>query len=718
MAKKKVLINLLFVLTICVKPLIADEGMWLPLLLNEQKIEDMQAKGFKLTAEDVFSMNQSSLKDAVVRFGRGCTGELISDKGLLITNHHCGYGQIQSHSSLEHDYLTDGFWAMSQEEELANPGLEVRFLDRIEDVTEKVLSNIDEDFTELQRSDSISKRIKKLVDEQVGNNPFKYANIEAFFYGNQYFMFVYDVYKDVRLVGAPPSSIGKFGGDTDNWMWPRHTGDFSLFRVYANTDNEPAVYSEENIPYKPKKHLEISLKGVKEGDFTMVYGFPGRTERYLASHEVDYLMNQEYPERIKLRDYRLLVMQKAMDENPEVRIKYSAKYARTSNAWKKWQGVIRGLNRLNAVETKKESEEKFIGWAEPDHKEYSDIIDELGKIYADYNTYSFFTAYWYELFYGSEIMKLANGFGQFVEVYQKNPEMAKARYLPSMKSRIESFHKDYYPPIDKDITAFMLESFKTNMESKFYPEVFELINKKYKGDFEKYMDYVFKKSIFFNKNEALSLLDNIDKKRLKTLKKDPAIQLTESFYTIYVQKVYPFMKPYNTTLDSLYRKYTEGLQKMYPDSIFSSDANGTLRITYGKVSSYMPRDAVHYEISTTLEGVIEKINPEIYDYDVPQKLIDLYKSKDYGKYGEDKTMSVCFIASNHTSGGNSGSPVINAEGQLIGVNFDRNWEGTMSDIMYDPSQCRNISLDIRYALFIIDKFAGASYLIDEMSLVE
>ncbi len=718
MSKFKFIVILCVVSSVSVKSLRADEGMWLPLLLNEQKIEDMQKKGFKLTAEDVFSMNQSSLKDAVVRFGGGCTGELISDKGLLITNHHCGYGQIQRHSSIEHDYLTDGFWAMSQKDELVNPGLEVRFLDKIIDVTDEVLKNIGDDFSEYQRSDSISNKIKELVNIEIGNNPFKFADIQPFFYGNQYFMFVYDIYKDVRLVGAPPSSIGKFGGDTDNWIWPRHTGDFSLFRIYANKNNEPAEYSEDNIPYTPKKSFEIALDGVKDGEFTMVYGFPGRTQRYLASYEVDYLLNKEYPQRIKLRDYRLKVMQQAMDENPEVRIKYSAKYAGTSNAWKKWQGVIRGLNRLDAVEVKKSNEKKFISWAELNHKEYKGIINEFENVYKDYNIYSFFVANWSELFSGSEILALAYGFEQFVETYHTNPEMAKTRFIPVLKGRLESFYKDYHQPIDKDITAYMLASFNNDVENRFHPEIYNLVEKKFKDDFEKYTEYLFNKTIFLDQSKTLSLLNNFDDNALKTLEKDPVLQLTSSFYDAYIQKVYGYLSPFDNTLDSLYRKYTDALQKMYPDSIFSPDANSTLRITFGSVSDYTPRDAVNYEINTTLKGVIEKINPEIYDYNVPQRLIDLYNNKDYGRYGKDQTMPVCFIASNHTSGGNSGSPVLNSKGQLIGVNFDRNWEGTMSDIMYDPSQCRNISLDIRYALFLIDKFAGASYLIDEMKLVD
>ncbi len=717
---KKVIILSCIFCSLVLQNVKADEGMWIPLLLQKYNIKDMQKEGFKLTAEDIYSINKASLKDAVMIFGRGCTGELISDQGLLITNHHCGYGAIQSHSSVEHDYLTNGYWAMNKSEELVNRELTVTFLVRIKDVTKDVLKNVENNMSEDARYSLIQKNIDKIEKTELEGTHYD-AVTKPFYYGNEYYMFVYEVYKDIRLVGAPPSAIGKFGGDTDNWMWPRHTGDFSIFRIYANKDNKPAEYSPNNVPYKPKKYLPISLKGVKKNDFTMVMGYPGSTEQFLTSDGVRQITEVQNPNRKALRDIRLKIMNEYMQKNTSTRIKYSAKYAYTSNSWKRWQGENRGLKRLNAIEKKENLENDFSLWVSQNknrQSEYGNIIDEFKNVYKDINEFVVARDYFLEVVYPVEIVKFAASTGGLLKYSNKDKETDISNKTNSLLKYSEAFYKDYERNIDKDICVKLLPKYSENVNEKYFPELINVINNKYGGDYSSYVENVFYNSIFADSSKINNLLRTYTIEDTSLILNDPAYILYKEFYNVYKNNVKPKYYILNDKLDSLYRIYVRGLRKMQEDKLFYPDANFTMRVAYGKVDGFVPKDAVDYNYYTTLEGVINKDNPEIYDYNVPERLKELYNTKDYGEYGEDGEMHVCFIASNHTSGGNSGSPVLNAEGQLIGVNFDRNWEGTMSDIMYDPEMCRNITLDIRYALFLIDKFAGASHLIDEMTLIK
>ncbi len=712
---KKYLLLTLFIAKL-ILPSFADEGMWIPLLLKKYNYEDMKKKGFKLTADDIYSINHASMKDAIVLFGRGCTGELISDEGLLITNHHCGYSSIQHHSSVEHDYLTNGFWAKNKDEELPNEGLTVTFLVRMEDVTDKVLEGVNDNMSQEEQDKKINANIEKIKSEAVKGTKYE-AVLKPFFNGNAYYLFINKVYRDIRLVGAPPSAIGKFGGDTDNWMWPRHTGDFSLFRIYADENNEPADYSPNNKPYKPKKSFAISLKGYKEGDFTMVFGYPGRTSEYLSSYAVKNIMNVINPNRIKIRDEILDVIKADMEISPKIRIQYSAKSARVANAWKKWIGQNRGLKRLNAIEKKQEFEKELTNWINKDEKrkaEYGNILPQYKKLYEQKAPLDFIENYMFEAIFGIEAVNFA---WKFTKLEKITDQDALNIQIEKLKKSTESFFKDYNMPTDKKLFTLMYQLYNDSVSEEYYTEINKIVNKKYKSDFAKYADKIYAKSIFTNKDRMLKFLNNFD---LKKMQKDPIYSSTKELVNIYREKVGALSYSINEELKSLDKKYMKAIMEYEKGKrILYPDANLTMRVTYGNIKTYEPRDGVIYKYYTTLDGVIAKDNPDIYDYRVPQRLKELYKSKDYGQYADaDGTIHTCFLASNHTTGGNSGSPVINANGELIGVNFDRNWEGTMSDIMYDPDQCRNISLDIRYALFIIDKFAGAKNLINEMNIVK
>ncbi|MGM0567242.1 MAG: S46 family peptidase [Bacteroidota bacterium] len=718
----KKIISVFILLLIFSAQSIAKEGMWIPSLLNQFVEKDMRDMGMRLTAEDIYSINQASLKDAIVIFGGGCTGEVVSEKGLLLTNHHCGYGVIQSHSSVEHDYLTDGFWAMNLEEELPNPGLSATFLIRIEDVTDKVLADVSSDMTEKQRKDAVNKVIEQLTSEAEEENHYN-AVIKPFYYGNEYYMFVYEEFKDVRLVGAPPSNIGKFGGDTDNWMWPRHTGDFSVFRIYADEENKPAEYSEDNVPYKPKKSLKISLDGAKKDDFTFVFGYPGSTEQYLPSFAIENKIEEVNPIRIDMRTERLDIMDRYMQKDQKTRIQYSAKYAGTSNGWKKWQGENRGIKRMDAIERKKHLEKHFTEWASMDadrEEKYSNLISEFEEIYNDLEPYSRARAYLVEAIYGIEIVRFARNFNKLIELSdEEEPDEKKIQdEIESLKKKTKNYFKNYHASIDREITAKMMDMYFHNLEYNLQPDFMQQIIANYDGDFSAYANALFDDTFMHSEESVLDFLDGYKTRKAKKIKKDPAHKLSTALFDHYIQNISPATSQWNTDLDSLQRIYIRGLKKYQKTKQFYPDANFTLRVTYGKVDGYEPRDGVEYEHFTTLKGVMEKEDPEVYDYVVEDKLKDLFKTKDYGDYAaDDGKMHVCFIASNHTSGGNSGSPVLNADGHLIGLNFDRNWEGTMSDLMYDPDMCRNITLDIRYALFIIDKFAGAGHLVDEMNIV-
>jgi len=708
--------------------LFAHEGMWLPILLKKYNIEQMQKDGFKLTAEDIYDVNQASLKDAVVGFVRlsspfhhFCTGEVISEQGLFLTNHHCGYHAIQAHSSLEHDYLTDGFWAMSKEEELPDEGIGVCFLRRIEDVTDQVYLDIEESMPADIR-DSVMQANMRDIEKKAVEGTDYVAKVKPFFSGNQYFMSVYEIFRDVRLVGAPPSAIGKFGGDTDNWMWPRHTGDFSMFRIYANKDNKPADYSKDNVPYRPRKHLDISLNGVQKGDFTMIMGYPGTTEEYLPSYAVTLTTQVVNPIRIKVRTKGLDIMKADMNADPEVRIKYSAKVANMANGWKKWIGENRGLQRLDAINVKQQQEAKFTEWVNQSTErkaEYGNILPEYKKIYKELTPYERTQTYLFETLLGEELVRFSGKFRQLTNLNKESKQEDIDKAKESLKSAAEKFYKDYNLATDKKVFAAFVNFYYSDVATENHPEILKLIATKYKGNIDAFTDYVYSKSMFPHSEKLYAFIDEYSVSKNKKLEKDPVYMLFSQSVDIYYKNIKPVVSKIDYQLKDLNRLYMKGLMESQPNKVFFPDANSTFRIAYGKVDDYIPRDAVEYYYQTSLKGIMEKDNPDIYDYDVPDKLKELYKNKDFGKYADAKGfMPVCFTASNHTTGGNSGSPVLNGNGQLIGINFDRNWEGTMSDIMYDPDMCRNITLDIRYVLFIVDKFAGASHLVDEMTLIK
>ncbi len=701
-------------------PVFGDEGMWIPMLIEKLNIQEMHEKGFNLTAEDIYSVNKASMKDAVMIFGGGCTAELISSEGLLLTNHHCGYRSIQKHSTVEHDYLTNGFWAMSRKDELPNPGLKVTFLKWMEDVTAKSLEGVNRGMNEKKREEKIKENNRKIVTEAVKNSHFK-AHIEPFFAGNQYFLFVEEVFRDVRFVGAPPSAIGKFGGDTDNWMWPRHTGDFSLFRIYANKNNEPAEFSQDNVPYKPAKFFPISLKGIHPGDFTMVLGYPGSTYEYVPSYHIEMLTRDVYPKLIDIRDKKLELLNVDMSADPKVRIQYASKYASISNSWKRWIGEIDGLDKLDALAKKQAFEKGFQLWVESDparKKKYGTLLLDYRNVYRDLGKYRLAKDYFNEIFfrYGAELISFSGKFANLIELVENGENISSA--ASQLKKSTEVFFKDYNPGTDKKLFVALMTKCGENMPLEFQPTVFINIHSKYNDNYVKYMDDIYKKTSFTNEDLLLGILNNPVKGKLKKLKNDPVFKIYESAGDLMDGKIYPEYTRLSLKLKKLNREYMAAQMEYQKDKIFYSDANFTLRLSYGNVKGYIPRDAVYLKDYTTIKGIIEKDNPQIYDYDVPDKLKELYKSGDFGRYAENGELHVCFIATNHTTGGNSGSPVVNADGQLVGVNFDRAWEGVMSDLMFNPDQCRNISLDIRYVLFLIDKFAGAGYLLDEMDLVE
>ena len=700
----------------------SDEGMWIPMFLNDLNETEMQAMGMNITAEDIYSINQSSLKDAIMIFGGGCTGELVSDQGLILTNHHCGYGRIQAHSSVEHDYLTDGFWAMDKSEELSNPGLAVTFLVRMEEVTEQVLSGISSDMSESTRNDSIKSAISKIKEEAIKDTHYK-AIVKPFYYGNRYFLFVNEVFEDVRLVGAPPSNIGKFGGDTDNWMWPRHTGDFSVFRIYADSSNQPAKYSENNVPYQPKKHLSVSLDGVDKGEFTFIFGYPGSTQEYIPSYAVENLVNTVNPVRIGVRDKRIKIFKYYMEQSPEVRIQYAAKQAGISNGWKKWIGENRGIKRLKTIEHKKEFEAEFTDWVnfkEELSKKYGQLLPEFEKIYAENKVLEYNATYLREVGFGIEFVRYAGGFQRLVS-YSEDKEKAPKMYteLEKKKNGVEGYFKNYQSTIDKKVFETIVSDYYQNVEIGEIPEILVDLHKKYKGDFVAMAEVIFEKSVFTSKDKMTDLLDGYKASTAKKIKKDLAYQLSDGMYDKYYNGYRPQLSENGRTIDSLMRLYMQAQIEKQPYKKIYPDANFTLRVAYGNVDGYNPDDAIFFNHFTTLDGIMEKEDPDIYDYVVEDKLKELYNDKDYGQYGDkDGSMHVCFTATNHTTGGNSGSPVLDADGNLIGINFDRCWEGTMSDIVYDKSQCRNIAIDIRYCLFIIDKFAGAGHLVEEMTVVK
>jgi hypothetical protein len=699
----------------------ADEGMWLPLFLKSLNEADMQSKGLKLSADDIYNINKSSLKDGIVHFGGGCTGEIISGKGLLLTNHHCGYGQIQAHSTVENDLLTNGFWAKSLEEELPNPGLTATFIVRMEDVTLKVLADVTDKMTDTERDKKIAENIASITKEAIKDTHYG-AYVRPFYYGNEYYMFVTETFKDVRLVGAPPSSIGKFGGDTDNWMWPRHTGDFSVFRVYANKDNKPADYSKDNVPYQPKYVIPISLKGIEQGDFTMVYGFPGRTTEYLTSFAVDMIQNVSDPAKVKIRETKLAIWDKDMKSNDKVRIQYSAKYAGIANYWKKWDGERNGLKKANAIEKKKLFEQDFLLKVNTDDAakaKYGNLFSEFESKYKEFSSYNNQRDYFTEAILGTEAVSFAFAFSDIIDAMDAGKKAADIqKNIDALKGRAKGFFKDYNADTDQKICAAMLKIVYSNLPKEQQASIFLEIEKKFKGDFEKYAQSIYSKSLFTSEEKVLKALDNIES-NYKKIQKDPIYMLMKSCYTKFANDVLPKYNALDAEITKLNRTYMKAMREIITTKKYYPDANSTLRVAYGKVDGYYPKDGVYYNHFTTLEGVMEKENPLVDEFVVHPKLKELYSKKEYGQYADKNgEMRVAFCASNHTTGGNSGSPVFNGNLELIGTNFDRNWEGTMSDIIYNPDQVRNIILDVRFTLFVIDKFAGAGYLVDEMKIVK
>lgn len=697
----------------------ADEGMWLPFLLKQLNATDMQTRGLQIPVDSIYAVNKSSLKDAVVLFGGGCTGEIISDKGLLLTNHHCGYGQIQSHSTVEKDYLTDGYWAKTYNDELACKGLTASFIVRIDDVTNDIIPALNSKMTEAEREATIS-TIASALEKKATEGTHYEARVRPFFTGNKYFMIVSETFKDVRLVGTPPSAIGKFGADADNWMWPRHTGDFALFRIYAGKDNKPAEYAADNVPYIPRYSFPISLNGVSEGDFTMVYGFPGRTNEYLSSYALELIMNHTDPIRIALRDVRLKNMAEVMRDNDTVRIQYSAKYAGIENAYKKWKGELRGLKRLNSIEKKRKTESAFGGWLDGSadrNNNYGRLMSDLKNAYKELTPYSIASDYINEGAYGIELLAYARNYVALADS-AANKTTSKEWIKKECDRLIDvskGFYKDYHAPLDEKIAAELLEAYFKKTDKQFHPYIFDEVNTKYKNDFAKYMSDVFSKSFMTTQQEQEAFLKNFTAKKLLA---DPAYLLMKSFEDVNKEKVSGQFAKAVAAISILQRKYMAAQMEMQPDKKFYPDANSTLRVAYGNVKSYKPMNAVTYNYFTTADGIIEKYDSTNYDFNAPKKLLQLIAKKDFGRYAKDGELPLCFIATNHTTGGNSGSPVLNANGQLIGTNFDRVWEGTMSDYMFDPDQCRNITLDIRYTLFVIDKFANAQRLIDELKIVQ
>ena len=705
---------------LCQQTLKADEGMWLPLFLKRLNYEDMKKKGCKLTPEEIYDINKSSLKDAVVMLSGGsCTAEVISVEGLLLTNHHCGYEAIQTNSTVEHDYLTDGFWAKSKAEELPSGGITASFLVRIEDVTARILAEVNASMSESERTAKVRQLGKTIEGEATNGNGYN-AAVKGFFNGNEYYLFVYETFTDVRLVGAPPESVGKFGGDTDNWMWPRHTGDFSLLRVYANAENKPAEFSKTNVPYKAKHSLPISLDGVKEDDFTMVMGYPGTTDRYLTSFGVQTALDLTNPAVIKIRDKKLKIMREDMDASTDIRIKYASKYAQTANYWKYFIGQSQQLRNNNVVQKKKDIETNFNQWAGQDPQrqaKYGSALSDIEKGYEEIRKITLNRTYLNEgVFQGAAIMLFSFQMGQMKELMAdstKTGELAEA--LGELRANGEEMYKDYNKPTDQKLFAAMLKLYAEGLPKDQLPPIFDTIQLKWANNYVAFAEDVYKRSIFSSLENFNKFIDNPS---LKALESDPAFITSTSFVGNYRGKFQPKITEIQARIERGNRSFIAGLREMMPEKKFYPNANSTMRLTYGQVKEYEPRDAVEYEEYTTIKGVIEKEDPNDPEFIVPAKLKELYNAKDYGIYGQDGTLNTCFISNNDITGGNSGSPVINGKGQLIGCAFDGNWEAMSGDIFFEDKIQRTISVDIRYVLFLIDKLGGAGNIVDEMKLMK
>ena len=688
-------------------------GMWIPSLLQGMNEKEMKNLGMKMTAADIYSVNKSSLKDAVPHFNGGCTSEVISPKGLLLTNHHCGFDAIQNHSSVEHDYLTNGFWAYKMEEELPNEGMVVTFIVKIEDVTIKVLEGTASLTSEAEKQKKIQDNITAL-SASLPKESWQENKIRTFYEGNQYMLFITETFKDIRLVGAPPSAIGKFGSDTDNWVWPRHTGDFSLFRIYADKNNRPANYSKDNVPYTPKHFLPVSLDGIKEDDFTLVFGYPGKTNEYLPAVAIAQIVNELNPAKIEIRDHALKVADGFMRKDNAIKIQYASKYASIANYWKKWIGETQGLKKSDAVAIKGKQEIAFQEKAIKAGKqsEFGNLLSDFEKNYNEIAPYALARDYFSEVaLRNTELLSVGYKLYQLEQVYNSKGEQAFTDRKNNLVTGLGDFYKDFNPNVDKNVFEQLIDLYATKAPKEFLPSNLSNINA------VDLATEIYGQSKLVDYNRLKELLSGDSKTVLANLNADKGFILIKNMADKYLKDVAPKYDEINLRITALQRTYMKAQLELNKDSRIFPDANSTLRVTYGKVKGYAPKDATLYTPVTYLDGAMEKYIPGDYEFDVPAKLIDLYKKKDYGQYGENGKMPVCFIGTNHTTGGNSGSPAIDAKGNLIGLNFDRVWEGTMSDIYYDPSICRNVMVDIRYVLFIIDKYAGANNLIEEMKLV-
>ncbi|OAB28036.1 peptidase S46 [Flavobacterium fryxellicola] len=703
----------LFLLLFVIQTQAQQGGMWIPSLLKGMNETEMKNLGMKMSVKDIYDVNQSSMKDAVPHFNGGCTSEVISPKGLILTNHHCGYSQIQSHSTVDHDYLTDGFWAYKMEEELPNEGLTVTFMVKIEDVTTLVLEGTAAVTNEAEKQKKIQENISALTNSLPKEN-WQENKIRTFYEGNQYMLFVTETFTDVRLVGAPPTSIGKFGSDTDNWVWPRHTGDFSLFRIYADKNNRPAKYSKDNVPYTPKHFLPISLDGIAEDDFTLVFGYPGKTNEYLPAVAIEQIVNELNPAKIEIRDKALKVADGFMRKDNAIKIQYASKYASIANYWKKWIGETQGLKKSNAVAIKRETEKAFqqkITKAGKE-KEYGTLLADFEKNYTEIAPYALARDYFMETVQrNTELLSTGYRLYQLEQVYKTKGEQAFTDRKNNLSSGLADFYKNFNATVDEKVFEQLIELYATKSPKQFLPQSLVNVNAK------KLASEIYSKSKLKSYEGLKELLSGDANTVITKLNSDPGFLLAKELADKYAKEIAPKYDDINLTITALQRTYMKAQLELNTDGRIFPDANSTLRVTYGKVKGYEPKDATLYTPITYLDGVMEKYIPGDYEFDVPSKLIDLYNTKDYGPYGENGKMPVCFIGTNHTTGGNSGSPAIDGNGNLIGLNFDRVWEGTMSDIYYDPSICRNIMVDIRYVLFIMDKYAGAKNLISELKLV-
>lgn len=706
-------------LLLSVAPVLAGEGMWLPLLLKSLNEAEMKAMGMKMSAEDIYSVNHGSLKDAVVLFGGFCTGELISDEGLLLTNHHCGYDAIQSHSTLEKNYLKDGYWAKNHKEELPNPGLYATFIVRMENVSDQAFEGLTDAMTPTERQAQIDKNLLA-VRNSAQRETWQEAMTRSFFEGNQYYLFITETYRDVRYVGSPPESIGKFGADTDNWVWPRHTGDFSLFRIYAGPDNKPAEYSPDNKPLKPKHFFPVSMDGVQDGDFTLVFGFPGRTNQYLPSFAVQQTADIIDPARIEVRNISLGIMDKNMRASEDVRLAYAAKYAGLANSWKKWIGEVQGLHSKHAVSVKEKQETEFANALAKDKKlnaKYGSLLPEMKGLYSQIDTIVKNRTILAEVISGSnvEIFLMAAYADRLIKSYQNNGEKGYSETAQRLVPTLEGFYKEYRKEVDQQLFAALTAHLAGNLSPQYRPET--LKGMRTEMDFSQWTNEVFAHTSLTDPQSFLEVIEQGGDSLTKSMASDEAYQLFVALKKVMDEQLSAPFNLINQQILPMQKDYVAALMAVYPDRRFWPDANSTLRVAYGQVEPYAPKDGMTYKTQTYLEGIMEKYIPGDYEFDVHPKLIELFEKKDYGPYGDHGKMPVCFIASNHTTGGNSGSPAIDAYGNLIGLNFDRVWEGTMSDLYYDQSICRNIMVDARYILFIIDKFAGAGHLVKEMKLV-